>query len=147
MFLQTGAAQGIEIEMSLPERPVTQVCDPQLLGQAITNLLLNAAQALEDRGGRITVALAELPESAEITVEDNGPGFPPDLRHRLTEPYVTSKGRRGAGLGLAIVQKIVEDQGAALHLEDGEAGGARVRIVFGHSETAMEPERGRLHNA
>ena len=147
VFLQTGAAQGIEIETSLPERPVMQVCDPQLLGQAITNLLLNAAQALEDRGGRITVALAELPESAEITVEDNGPGFPPDLRHRLTEPYVTSKGRRGAGLGLAIVQKIVEDQGAALHLEDGEAGGARVRIVFGHGETVMEPERGRLHNA
>ena len=147
VFLQTGAAQGIEIEMSLPERPVMQVCDPQLLGQAITNLLLNATQALEDRGGRIRVALAELPESAEITIEDNGPGFPPDLRHRLTEPYVTSKGRRGAGLGLAIVQKIVEDQGAALHLEDGEAGGARVRILFGHSETAMEPERGRLHNA
>ncbi|MYE00340.1 MAG: HAMP domain-containing protein [Alphaproteobacteria bacterium] len=147
VFLQREAARGIDIELRLPDRPVMQVCDPQLLGQAVTNLLLNAAQALGNGGGRITAALAELPERAEISIEDNGPGFPPDLRHRLTEPYVTSKDRRGAGLGLAIVQKIVEDQNAALHLEDGEAGGARVRIVFGRGETAMEPERGRLHDA
>ncbi len=147
VFLQREAASDIDIELRLPDRPVMQVCDPQLLGQAVTNLLLNAAQALENGGGRITASLAELPESAEISIEDDGPGFPPDLRYRLTEPYVTSKDRRGAGLGLAIVQKIVEDQNAALHLEDGEAGGARVRIVFGRGEAGMEPERGRLHDA
>ncbi len=146
-FLQEEAAADIDIDLRLPDRPVTQVCDAQLLGQAITNLLLNAMQALEGGGGRILVTLAESPDWTEISVEDDGPGFPPELRSRLTEPYVTTKGRRGAGLGLAIVQKIVEDQGAALHLEDGEAGGARVRIVFRRSETALEPEQGRLHNA
>ncbi len=134
-------------DMRLPDGPVMQVCDAQLLGQAVTNLLLNSMQALEGEGGRIMVALAELPDGTEISVEDDGPGFPAELRFRLTEPYVTTKGRRGAGLGLAIVQKIVEDQGAALHLEDGEAGGARVRIVFRCGETAVEPERGRPHDA
>ena len=143
VFLQKEAAADIEIDTRLPDGPVLQVCDAQLLGQAVTNLLLNSLQALENGGGRVLVALAESAEWTEISVEDDGPGFPPELRFRLTEPYVTTKGRRGAGLGLAIVQKIVEDQGAALHLEDGEAGGARVRIVFRRSEAAMEPERGR----
>ena len=147
VFLQRETTAGIEIEMRLPDGPVQQVCDAQLLGQAVANLVLNAMQALENGGGRVLVALAESPEWREITVEDDGPGFPAELRHQLTEPYVTTKGRRGAGLGLAIVQKIVEDQGAALHLDDGEAGGARARIVFRRSETAVEPERGRLHNA
>lgn len=148
VFLQRETAAGLDIEMRLPDGPVLLVCDAQLLGQAITNLLLNAIQALENSGGsRILVALCESPGQTEISVEDDGPGFPAELRHRLTEPYVTTKGRRGAGLGLAIVQKIVEDQDAALHLEDGEAGGARARIVFRRAEATLEPERGRHHDA
>ncbi|MCY4318261.1 MAG: PAS domain-containing sensor histidine kinase [Alphaproteobacteria bacterium] len=147
VFLQREGATSVEINMHLPDRPVLQICDAQLLGQALTNLLLNAVHALENGGDRIIVALTESPEMIEISVEDNGPGFPPELRHQLTEPYVTTKGRRGAGLGLAIVQKIVEDQGAALHLENTESGGARARIVFRRSEAAAEPERGRLHDA
>ena len=147
VFLQREAAAGVDIEMRLPSGPLLLVCDSQLLGQALTNLLLNAVQALESGGGRVFVALTELPETIEISVEDDGPGFPAELRHRLTEPYVTTKGRRGAGLGLAIVQKIIEDQGAVLHLEDGEVGGARARIVFRRGEVAAEPERGRPHDA
>ncbi len=147
VFLPREAASDIRIELSLPDRPVMQVCDAQLLGQAVTNLVLNAIQALEQGGGRILVALVEASGRTDISVEDDGPGFPAELRHRLTEPYVTTKGRRGAGLGLAIVQKIVEDQGASLHLEDSKAGGARARIVFRRSETVVEPERGRPHDA
>ncbi|MCY3669755.1 MAG: ATP-binding protein, partial [Alphaproteobacteria bacterium] len=148
VFLQRQATAGLDIGMRLPDGPVLQVCDAQLLGQALTNLLLNAIQALEGSGGgRILVTLCESPGQTEISVEDDGPGFPAELRYRLTEPYVTTKGRRGAGLGLAIVQKIVEDQDAALHLEDGEAGGARARIVFRRAEAALEPERGRHHDA
>ena len=148
VFLQREAAAGLDIEMRLPDGPVLQVCDAQLLGQALTNLLLNAVQALEGSGGgRILAALRDSPGQTEIVVEDDGPGFPAELRRRLTEPYVTTKARRGAGLGLAIVKKIVEDQGAALHLEDGEAGGARARIVFRRGEAAREPERGRTRDA
>ena len=114
VFLQREAATGLDIEMHLPDGPVLQVCDAQLLGQAITNLLLNAIQALENSGGgRILVVLRESPGQTEISVEDDGPGFPAELRHRLTEPYVTTKGaarrrswtchrpedRRGSGCG------------------------------------------------
>jgi len=146
-FLLGESSAGVDIEARLPDNPVRQVCDAQLLGQAVMNLLLNAVQALEGRGGRAVVALLEAEDRVEIVVEDNGPGFPPELRRKLTEPYVTTKGRRGAGLGLAIVQKIVEDQGAALHLEDGEDGGARVRIVFSRSETVAPPAQARPHGA
>ncbi len=135
-FLLGEASAGVDIEVRLPDGPVRQVCDARLLGQAVMNLLLNAVQALEGQGGRAVVTLVEEEDRVEIVVEDDGPGFPPELRRKLTEPYVTTKGRRGAGLGLAIVQKIVEDQGAALHLEDSADGGARVRIVFPRSETA-----------
>ncbi len=70
-----------------------------------------------------------------IGVRDNGIGLPAEHRHRLTEPYVTTRAK-GTGLGLAIVRKILEDHGGELRLEDasdetsGEANGALVRMVF-----------------
>ena len=62
-------------------------------------------------------------------MSDNGRGFPAQERHRLTEPYVTTR-ERGTGLGLAIVRKIMEDHGGDLVLEDRPGGGARVKLVF-----------------
>ena len=66
---------------------------------------------------------------AAVTVEDNGNGLPSQGRERLTEPYVTTRAK-GTGFGLAIVKKIMEDHGGELILEDGEANGARVGLVF-----------------
>jgi two-component system nitrogen regulation sensor histidine kinase NtrY len=74
----------------------------------------------------------------EITVEDNGKGLPSEGRERLTEPYVTTR-PKGTGLGLAIVKKIMEDHNGELVLEDGELGGARVRLVFFNVGTAGDP--------
>jgi two-component system, NtrC family, nitrogen regulation sensor histidine kinase NtrY len=64
-----------------------------------------------------------------VSVEDNGKGLPKRGRERLTEPYVTTRAK-GTGLGLAIVKKIMEDHQGELLLDDAEAGGARVRLVF-----------------
>ena len=64
-----------------------------------------------------------------MIVEDNGTGLPRQDRDRLTEPYVTTRAK-GSGLGLAIVKKIMEDHQGELVLEDGEAGGARVKLIF-----------------
>ena len=64
-----------------------------------------------------------------VTVEDNGKGLPKRGRERLTEPYVTTHSK-GTGLGLAIVKKIMEDHQGELLLEDAEAGGARVKLIF-----------------
>jgi PAS domain S-box-containing protein len=102
------------------------------LRQIIHNLLANAIEALEgvaDPEIRIETRLVERPEGrlAEITVEDNGPGFRPDVIGQVFDPYVTTK-PKGTGLGLAIVKKIVEEHGGRIEADNARTGGARVRI-------------------
>jgi two-component system nitrogen regulation sensor histidine kinase NtrY len=127
----------------LPEGdgPVVR-CDRRLIGQALTNLLQNAADAVAMRavadgssGGRIEVDVALAPGEVAVTVSDDGAGLPQQDRARLTEPYVTHK-PKGTGLGLAIVKKIMEDHGGRLVLEDRpprtdwEGSGAAATLVL-----------------
>ncbi len=72
-----------------------------------------------------------------IEVEDNGRGLPKTNRHRLTEPYMTTRDQ-GTGLGLAIVKKIMEDHGGNLSLDDSSGGGARIRLIFPSPEESAE---------
>ena len=69
------------------------------------------------RRARITIALEPNGASFAFRVTDNGIGLPPEHRHRLTEPYVTTRAK-GTGLGLAIVRKIMEDHGGEIALAD-----------------------------
>jgi two-component system nitrogen regulation sensor histidine kinase NtrY len=125
----------------IPERGPIAPCDRRLLGQALTNLLQNAADAVAmrkrdtaDGPGRIAVGIAVReaeggPEVA-IRVADDGIGLPEKDRSRLTEPYVTHK-PKGTGLGLAIVKKIMEDHGGTVTLEDQPDGpGAVVTLAL-----------------
>lgn len=133
VFLQQSAHPKIAFDCDVPEESVRIRCDGRQIGQALTNLLKNAAEALEGerRGKAGHVSLRVLRDGKRVTVEieDDGPGFPPELRERLTEPYVTTR-TKGTGLGLAIVRKIMEDHGGELILGDAEGGGAVVRLVF-----------------
>jgi len=102
------------------------------LRQIVHNLLANAIEALEgarDPEIRVETRLVERPDGrlAEITVEDNGPGFRPDVIGQVFDPYVTTKSK-GTGLGLAIVKKIVEEHGGRIEADNARTGGARVRI-------------------
>jgi two-component system nitrogen regulation sensor histidine kinase NtrY len=85
--------------------------------------------------GQVETVLRVTPERIDIDVIDNGIGLPKQNRSRLLEPYVTTKGSKGTGLGLAIVQKITEQHGGALFLDDappaaGRTSGALVRITI-----------------
>ena len=128
-------------ELDIPRQPVTAMFDRRLISQAVTNLVKNATEAVEQgtetrpRGlrGRVDVRLREGTDRFEIEVMDNGAGLPKQNRSRLLEPYVTTKGHKGTGLGLAIVQKITEQHGGTLTLEDApqtaeRPTGALVRI-------------------
>jgi PAS domain S-box-containing protein len=102
------------------------------LRQIVHNLLANAIEALEgarDPEIRIETRLVEHAEGrlAEITIEDNGPGFRSDVIGQVFDPYVTTKAK-GTGLGLAIVKKIVEEHGGRIEADNARTGGARVRI-------------------
>jgi two-component system nitrogen regulation sensor histidine kinase NtrY len=129
LILQRTAHPEIRYVTDLPDRGPLAPCDRRLLGQALTNLLQNAADAIAMRqgegAGRIDVSLHESGghESGgevAITVADDGVGLPQADRGRLTEPYVTHK-PKGTGLGLAIVKKIMEDHGGRVMLEDRPA--------------------------
>ncbi|HTN14883.1 MAG TPA: ATP-binding protein [Sphingomonadaceae bacterium] len=111
-------------------------CDRHQFGQAMTNVLKNAAEAIDARArdaepdyrGRIAVCTSFDDEAFTVTVEDNGIGLPHD-RERIVEPYVTTR-EKGTGLGLAIVNKIVEEHGGEMAFTSAESGGTRVTLRF-----------------
>ena len=121
----------------LPERGPMASCDRRQLGQALTNLLMNAADAVAMRPraegepkGAIRLALRQDDKEIHLDVIDDGIGLPEGDRARLTEPYVTHK-PKGTGLGLAIVKKIMEDHGGRLALEDRPDGpGAIASLIL-----------------
>ena len=136
VFLQRNTHREITYTEKLPENPLSLDCDGRQISQAVTNLLQNAADAIEgrddDQPGRIVLELSEVDGDCAITIIDNGIGLPADDRDSLTEPYVTTRAK-GTGLGLAIVRKIMEDHKGRLLLEDNAEGGARVSLVFPNS--------------
>ncbi len=140
VMLQRHAYPHIEFVSELPA-PMRLRCDTRQVGQALTNVLKNAVEAVDARfgppdigkkgPGRIVVRIETVVggETA-IRVIDNGVGLPQSERERLTEPYVTTRAK-GTGLGLAIVKKILEDHGGAVILEDlPNETGAQVTLRF-----------------
>jgi len=138
LFLQRNGNAHIRYDATLPEHAVPLICDRRQVSQVLTNILKNAAEAIEGRNtqtgevlppGQISFALKDEGARVSIVVEDNGRGLPKEGRDRLTEPYMTTRSK-GTGLGLAIVKKIMEDHGGELKLEDRDGGGARISLVF-----------------
>jgi nitrogen fixation/metabolism regulation signal transduction histidine kinase len=122
----------LHLQKGLPEIEA----DRGRMRQIIHNLLANAFEALEGMPNpsvRVVTRLIEkgsgatAARAAEIVVEDNGPGFRPDVIGQVFDPYVTTK-PKGTGLGLAIVKKIVEEHGGAIAADNVRTGGARVCI-------------------
>lgn len=143
VFLQQSAHPSIDYSTELPERPVTIQCDSSQFNRALTNLLQNAADAIEGRleegrgrdlqelltPGHIHLWIRVESDALLLSVADNGKGLPKEGRERLTEPYVTTR-TKGTGLGLAIVKKIMEDHGGRLSLADRPGGGAVITLTF-----------------
>ncbi|HEV7693163.1 MAG TPA: ATP-binding protein, partial [Hyphomonadaceae bacterium] len=134
-FAQRMATPNITVSVTTPS-PVHMNGDERLLAQALTNIVKNAAEAVERQveageidAGSVTIDVTPEDEEVQVTVRDNGPGFPVQDRDRVLEPYVTTR-KSGVGLGLAIVSRIVEDHGGRIWLGDNEHSttGARVDI-------------------
>jgi two-component system nitrogen regulation sensor histidine kinase NtrY len=141
VLLQESARPEIRFALELPDHAVLAHLDPTMINQAVTNLLKNAAEAVEDRmaaaggpQGEIRVRLSDDPERIAIDIQDNGPGLPEEPM-QLFEPYVTHRAK-GTGLGLPIVKKIVEEHEGAIELmpapafAEGATPGAWARIVL-----------------
>jgi two-component system nitrogen regulation sensor histidine kinase NtrY len=136
-----------------PDKSFELAFDDRLISQALTNLIKNAAEALEGLGpdirdGAIRVRIEEKGENVLVTVTDNGPGWPKENRQRLLEPYMTTR-EKGTGLGLAIVSKIVEQHKGTVELLDAapdESGRAGACFAFtlprGAGETDITGDEG-----
>jgi two-component system nitrogen regulation sensor histidine kinase NtrY len=137
VFAQRFVDAETEVALEEPGEDVWVSCDARMVGQALTNILKNAGEAVGARRqaspeppGRIVASLVSDDEHLCLVVEDNGVGLPARDRDRLTEPYVTTR-EKGTGLGLAIVKRIMEDHEGELVLTDALNGtGARVILKF-----------------
>jgi signal transduction histidine kinase len=102
--------------------------DQKKLERAISNLLLNACEAVSRSNGSVEVEINQLPDGAEILVSDNGRGVPQSIQKTLFEPFVSCGKENGTGLGLTVVQKIVEDHGGEVAVERTSDQGTVFRV-------------------
>ncbi|MEN8182855.1 MAG: ATP-binding protein [Myxococcota bacterium] len=124
---------GAEVERSLAGLPPV-TCEPQRIKQVFLNLLVNAAQAVEE-GGRIHVSGGPSDEGVELVFADDGCGIPRAHLERIFDPFFTTKPVGvGTGLGLAIAYRIVEEHGGRITAEPGVEAGTRVRLWLPHGE-------------
>ena len=142
LFLQEVAHPAVDYRLQAPDGPQRIQCDRHQLGQALTNTLKNAYEAIEvklqsadvDYRGKILVEVQADEEAVTVSVQDNGIGLPQD-RVNILEPYVTTR-EKGTGLGLAIVNKIVEEHGGEMTFTSVESGGTRVIMRFARDPLA-----------
>lgn len=136
LFLQEVARPDIAFSFTADSGIETVACDRHQFGQAMTNVLKNAVEAIEARAkieqveyrGKVSVRMKLVGDLVEIQVTDNGIGLPQD-RERIVEPYVTTR-EKGTGLGLAIVNKIVEEHGGDMTFASAPGGGTQVCLRF-----------------
>lgn len=140
VFPQKVTFADIDFEIITPDEPSFANCDGRLIVQALSNLLKNAGESISTRTaepgfgypGRIRVEVVNAENDTAIHIVDNGLGLPSKERHRLAEPYMTTRDK-GTGLGLAIVKKVAEEHGGSLTFaDDGALGptGARMTLTL-----------------
>jgi signal transduction histidine kinase len=118
----------IHFEIQLAAEPMPLDADPELLHRALSNLVLNAMDAMPD-GGTLTIAAKTHRDKVEIRVADTGAGMTPEECERLFTPYYTTK-EHGTGLGLAIVQSVIADHAGTISVESGAGSGATFVIAL-----------------
>lgn len=126
-WLKQDKAMGdVEVEVDADDALI--VADSEQLRLVFSNLLLNAAQAMENRG-RIRLLARADGRGCELVVLDSGPGMPAEVRAKVFEPFYTTK-TRGTGLGLPTVKRIVEAHHGTVDVECPASGGTLVRITL-----------------
>jgi signal transduction histidine kinase len=145
---------GVHVSTELPLAEITVDGYPAELRQVFTNLITNAAEAA-GQGGDVTVRVipqqpdpspsARRPAGAIVEITDNGPGIAPEIQDRLFQPFFTTKGEGGTGLGLWVSQGIIRKHGGSIHLDshadganDGAASGTTAS-VFLVSKPIIDP--------
>ena len=140
LMVQEAAAQnGVEVSLSLNGEVPEVKIDQTGMKRAVLNLLSNAVEACPE-GSHVRASAGVDEPSAQllITVEDDGPGIPAEIRERLFDPFFTTKGSRGTGLGLPLVRKVVEEHGGRIEVDSELGRGTAFRISIPMATAAAE---------
>jgi two-component system sensor histidine kinase BaeS len=134
VFQARAGAQGQTLAIFVEGVPGPLPLDEGSLGRIVTNLVENAHRHTP-AGGRIEVTLGQSSGRVTLTVDDNGPGIPPDHRDAVFDRFYRvdpsrSRGSGGLGLGLSLVKALVGGAGGSVAAEDSPLGGCRIRVVF-----------------
>ncbi|MCA8990938.1 MAG: hybrid sensor histidine kinase/response regulator [Planctomycetaceae bacterium] len=115
-FHRSIPTDSVQLKLNVSKAPICG--DPFKLQQVLVNLLANAAHAIEDRAdGRIELKLEHSNEAFHLSVSDNGCGIPKEVLPHIWEPFFSTKGNVGTGLGLDVVRNIVVAHGGVIHCE------------------------------
>jgi two-component system nitrogen regulation sensor histidine kinase NtrY len=123
----------IQIKADVADVPMPLDVDPELLHRALSNLVLNAMDAMPD-GGTLTISARPKDAGIELRVTDTGEGLTPEECERVFTPYYTSK-QHGTGLGLAIVQSVIADHAGTVMVESRSGSGATFIITLPKAQT------------
>jgi signal transduction histidine kinase len=106
---------GVHLEAEISEEPLPAKVDVDLVKQALLNIVINGAQAMEN-GGTLTVRAGRKDDDAQIEIQDTGPGIPPAIRDKIFNLYFTTK-KTGSGIGLAMTYRIMQLHNGSLHFD------------------------------
>ena len=112
--------------------------DARKIERVFFNLLLNACEAVAPAHVRIVIEACSSLASFEVRVTDNGPGIPESIRESLFDPFVSSGKPNGTGMGLAIVNRIIQDHGGAVCVEKTSASGTTFLLKFPRSLAGLD---------
>jgi signal transduction histidine kinase len=118
--------RGLNVKTRLARQLPVSSIDPTQIQQVLVNLIKNAMQAMT-KGGTLSLQTGEGGDGVWVSVSDNGAGIPPDQLNRIFEPFYTTR-KKGSGLGLMIVQRIVSAHGGRIELESEVGRGTTFRI-------------------
>jgi two-component system, cell cycle sensor histidine kinase and response regulator CckA len=153
--LRAMAGHRVSIDIQNATRPITARCDPTQLQQVLTNLVLNARDAMPN-GGTITLITSDSTDPQQfsfgripdgkvlLAVRDNGSGMLPKVRDSIFEPLFTTK-RSGTGLGLAVAKQVIERHGGAIHVDTAPGEGTTFYLLLsaGEKSAGQKPEKNR----
>jgi K+-sensing histidine kinase KdpD len=138
-FSELFAQKQVTLSISMKEVKAPIMVDGQAVYRVLLNLLTNAADAAPGEGGWIDVSGCTLKDGAlEIRVRDNGPGIAPENLENIFDPFFSTKGSNGTGLGLAVSRKIALEHGGELKASNHEEGGAEFQLVLPKAKQTME---------
>jgi CheY-like chemotaxis protein len=116
--------------------------DPTELREVVTNVLKNAIDSIAS-GGRVTVSARRQRGQIHLRIRDNGSGIPSEILTKVFDPFYTTKGERGTGLGLSLSQQIVDQHGGSIKIDSKEGSGTTVSVMLPAAESGTERARGR----